>query len=92
MVGLDLESILSSRCRRRIINYLVANGSCNIMRLVAGINSKYPQVNAELQVLRSEGIVEEKRVGSMRMISLNKENPDTAVLVEALKLLHGNEK
>ena len=50
-MSMDLESILSSSCRRKIIKYLVANGSSNVMRLIVGINGKYPQVNSELQIL-----------------------------------------
>jgi hypothetical protein len=62
------------------------------MRLIAGVNSKYPQVNSELQILQKEGIIVDKRIGRMRIISLNKENPNTGVLVQALKLLHGEQK
>ena len=87
-MSMDLESILSSSCRRKIIKYLVANGSSNVMRLIVGINGKYPQVNSELQILLEKGIIIDKRVGRMRIISLNKENPKTGVLLQALKLLH----
>jgi len=84
----DLESILSSSCRRKILKFLLENGSCNIMRLIVGVNSKYPQVNFELEILQKEGIIIDKHVGRMRIISLNRENPKTGVLLQALKLLH----
>jgi hypothetical protein len=60
------------------------------MKLILKVNGKYPQVNAELQILQKEGIIVDKRVGQMRIISLNRENPNTGVLVQALKLLHGH--
>jgi predicted transcriptional regulator len=88
---MDLESILSSACRRRIIKFLAENGSTNIMRLIVGINGKYPQVNSELQTLPKEEIIIDQHIGRMRIIRLNKENPGTCLLLQALKLLHSNE-
>jgi hypothetical protein len=86
-VWLDLESILSSSCRRRIIKVLAENGSTNIMLLILKVNGKYPQVNSELRILLEEEIVVDGLVGRMRIMWLNRENPHTAVLVSALKLL-----
>lgn len=83
--------ILSSSCRRKIIKFLVENGSSNVMRLIVGINGKYPQVNSELHVLQTEEIITDKQIGRMRIISLNKENPKTGVLLQALKLLHSTD-
>ncbi len=61
------------------------------MRLTVGINGKYPQVNSELQVLQEQGIVTDKHIVRMRIINLNKENPKTGVLLQALKLLHSTD-
>jgi hypothetical protein len=61
------------------------------MRLIVGINGKYPQVNSELHVLQTEEIITDKQIGRMRIISLNKENPKTGVLLQALKLLHSTD-
>jgi hypothetical protein len=88
---LNLEEIMASACRRKIIKFLVANGSCNIMRLTVGVNGKYPQVNIELQILQKEGIVIDKHIGRMRIISLNKENTKTGILLQALKLLNSTD-
>jgi DNA-binding transcriptional ArsR family regulator len=87
---LDLESILSSACRRKIIKFLAENGPSNIMRLVAGVNSKYPQVNSDLKILQKEKIIIDQHVGRIRIIRLNKENPDTGIILQVLKLLHSN--
>jgi hypothetical protein len=61
------------------------------MRLIVGVNSKYPQVNFELQILQKDGIIIDKHIGRMRIISLNRENPKTSVLLQALKLLHSKD-
>lgn len=84
---MDLESILSSACRRKMIKYLAENGQTNIMKLILGINSKYPQVNSELQLLQKEKIIIDQHTGNMRIIRLNKENPGTTHILEALKIL-----
>ena len=89
-VKLDLEEILSSACRRKIIKYLAEYGATNIMRLILGIRGKYPQTNAELRVLQEEGIIIDRHDGRFREIRLNRENSKRGVLLEALKLLHGN--
>jgi hypothetical protein len=61
------------------------------MRLTVGINGKYPQVNSELQILQKEKIITDKHIARMRIISLNKENPKTGILLQALKLLHNTD-
>ena len=85
---MDLEVVLSSACRRKILTYLSENGHSNIMLLILKINGKYPQVNAELQILQKDEIIIDERIGRMRIIRLNKENPNTVILLQALKLLH----
>jgi len=84
---LNLEEILSSACRRKIIKYLAENGSVNIMRLIVGVNGKYPQVNAELQILQKEGIISDQHIGRTRLIGLVKENSGTILILQALKIL-----
>ena len=84
---MNLEEILSSACRRKIIKYLAENGSVNIMQLIVGVNGKYPQVNSELQILQKEGIISDQHIGRTRLIRLNKQNPGTMLILQALKIL-----
>ena len=58
------------------------------MQLILKVNGKYPQVNAELQVLQKENIIFDEHMGRMRMVRLNKENPKTVLLLKALKILN----
>jgi hypothetical protein len=88
---LDLTELLGSACRRKIIEYLAENGSTNIMRVILGIRGKYPQTNAELQILQKEDIIIDQHIGRMRIIKLNKENPKTCLILQALKILHSND-
>jgi predicted transcriptional regulator len=89
---MDLESILSSSCRRKILKILASNGPTNIMALIQKVNGKYPQVNTELHILKNEEIILDQTVGRMRIIRLNKENAKTGLLLQALKLLHSTEE
>jgi predicted transcriptional regulator len=88
---MDLESILSSSCRRKIIKILASDGSTNMMELIRKVNSKYPQLNSEVKILQTEDIVIDEHIGRMRRIKLNKENPKTLALLKALRILSGEE-
>jgi hypothetical protein len=57
------------------------------MELVRRVNSTYNQVNSNLQILQEEGIIFDQHLGRMRIIRLNKENPKTTLLLQALKIL-----
>lgn len=92
---LDLERVLASKCRTRIIRVLAKNGSVNVMELTRKVNSAYNQVNQHLHLLQQEAIVFDKRCGRLRLISLNRENPKTVLLLQAMRILetptdHGN--
>jgi len=57
------------------------------MELVRKVNSTYNQVNLNLHVLQKEGIIFDEHFGRMRVISLNKDNPKTTLLLQALSIL-----
>jgi DNA-binding transcriptional ArsR family regulator len=84
---MDLEKLLASSCRRKILTVLWKINKANIMDLVFKVNSTYSQVNPNLKILAEEGIVSDERCGRMRIIRLNKENPKTTLLLQALKIL-----
>jgi len=84
---MNLETLLASSCRRRMLRVLSSSGQTNIMALVLKANSTYNQVNSHLQVLREEGIVFDEYVGRLRVVKLNKENPRTLLLLQVLKML-----
>jgi DNA-binding transcriptional ArsR family regulator len=79
--------MLNSKVRRKIIRVLCKVGSTNMMNLVRLVNSTYNQVNPSLIALEKEGIIKEERYGRVRMITLERENPKTRLLLQALKIL-----
>ena len=84
---MDSEMLLSSSCRRRILRVLSRNGRVNVMELVRKVNSTYNQVNSSLQILKKEQIIFDEHYGRMRRIWLNRENPRTTLLLQALRIL-----
>ena len=89
---MDLEKMLSSSCRRRIVRTLLIAGRTNVMDLVRKVNSTYNQVNSNLHILQDEGIVFDQHFGRMRVIRLNKEHPKTKALLEALQMLENSKR
>lgn len=86
-IVMDLEALFSSSCRRKILKTLVRSKRIHVMELVRKVNSTYNQVNLSLQLLQNEGIIFDEHFGRMRVIRLNRENPKTMLLLQALKLL-----
>ena len=82
---MEIEMILASKCRRRILAVLLKLGRVHIMLLVRKVNSTYSQVNPNLQILQKEGITLEERLGHKRIIRLNRDNPKTEILLEVIR-------
>jgi hypothetical protein len=90
--GLDLKKILASTCRQKIIKELSKVKDIHIMGLVRKTNSTYNETHRNFKILEKEGILKDQRVGRMRFISLNRENPRTIILLQALKTLESENK
>jgi predicted transcriptional regulator len=84
---LDLVQLISSSGRQKIIETLSKMKQTYIMDLVRKVNSTYGQVDRNVQILEKEGVVIDRSVGRMRMIKLNSDNPKTAILLKALRML-----
>lgn len=85
---MKIEKILASSNRRKLFRILRKTKQTNIMDLVRKAKSTYNQVQSDLRILEKEGIIIEERKGRLRMISLNRENPKTDLVLKALKLLN----
>jgi hypothetical protein len=83
----DLNKLLASSCRQKIIKELSKVKEIHVMGLVRRINSTYNETNRNFKILEKEGIVTDYRVGRLRVIKLNRENPRTVILIKVLKTL-----
>jgi predicted transcriptional regulator len=90
---LDLKKLLASPIRQRILEVLSeSKGEIRVMQLVRLVGSPYNDVNRNLGILETEGIITNVysrpvKHGVIRTVKLNRENPKTAILLQALKLL-----
>ena len=82
-----LKQIIASSCRQRMLLALAKVRKTHVTQLVRMINSTYNQVNRNLVVLENEKIVKTERLGYLRIVELNVENPKTLALLKALELL-----
>jgi DNA-binding transcriptional ArsR family regulator len=82
-----LEQIIASSCRQRMLLALAKVRKTHVTQLVRMINSTYNQVNRNLLILENEKIVKTERLGYLRIVELNVENPKTMALLKALELL-----
>ena len=89
---MDLETVLASSCRRKILKTLSLTGRINMMPPVRKVNSTYNQVASNLQILQKEGLIFDERFGQARVIRLNKESQRTVRLLQALKILETRER
>jgi len=91
-VCLNLKKLLASTCRQKILEALSKPGGMNIMAVVRKINSTYNETNRNLKILEQEGIIRSEVYGRVRYIKINRENPRTVLLLQALKTLESEKK
>lgn len=89
---MDLSKLLASSLRQKILRELSKTHEIRIMKLVSNLNTTYNELNRNLTILEKEGIVkDEYRVrvkhGKVRVITLNRENSKTKLLLTTLKTL-----
>ena len=58
-----------------------------MMKLVRIVNSTYNEVNRNLRILESAGLITQQRIRLKRIIRLKIENKKTLAVLEALKIL-----
>lgn len=84
---MELNKILASTCRQKILLALFELKRTHMMDLIRKVNSNYNQVNRNLIILEKQKIVTISYCGRMKIIRLNFENPKVMIIIEALKML-----
>ncbi|MCG2882252.1 MAG: winged helix-turn-helix domain-containing protein [Acidilobus sp.] len=87
MTPLDLERLLSSKGRLRVLKVLLSEGQANITRIVKETGLNHSLVERHLSDLVSMGIVQEKRYGRMRVFMVDLRDPKVSGLYELLRQL-----
>jgi hypothetical protein len=89
---MELNKVIASSLRQKILKVLSEKREIQIMRLVSSTGSTYNEVNRNLLIMQKEGLITDEyrikvRHGKVRVIRLNKDNPKTLVLLKILKTL-----
>ena len=87
---MNLNKILASYCRQRILKALSEKRGITIMRLVNIVNSTYNEVDRNLRILEREGAVTQRYEGRKRIIRLNFKNEKTLVLLKLMMIREGD--
>jgi len=82
MGAIVLEEIFSSRGRVKVLKVLAKVGEINISELVRRSGLNYMSVQNHLKSLKSLDVIEEKRFGRIRIISLKRNR--VGVFIERL--------
>ncbi|AEA13104.1 regulatory protein, ArsR [Thermoproteus uzoniensis 768-20] len=70
---MDIDFVLGAKSRVRIIRELYNLSEINTTDLARRLGINYSLLEEHLKVLKEAGIVEEHRIGRIRLVSLRKE-------------------
>jgi predicted transcriptional regulator len=89
---LELKKVLASSLRQNILKELSLTRELRVMELVRRTGSTYNELNRNLEILEKENlIINEYRLkvrhGKVRVISLNRDDRRTKILLDVLKVL-----
>ncbi|MDP8002691.1 MAG: ArsR family transcriptional regulator [Caldisphaera sp.] len=82
---MDIEKVLASKGKVRILKVLMKEGQINISRLVKLTGLHHDVVVKNMEDLKKLGIVEEKRYGRLRIYMVDLRNPKISGLYEIIK-------
>ncbi|MCE4621036.1 MAG: ArsR family transcriptional regulator [Desulfurococcales archaeon] len=84
---MDLEQLLRSRGRVRVLKVVLEKGQINISRLARETGLHHRIVSKYIEEFKSMGIVSEKRYGRLRVIEANLLDPRIGALRRLLREL-----
>lgn len=80
----QLEEILSSKARVKILRVILEKGEVNVNQIIRETKLNYKTVCKHVDYLVNAGLVEEVRIGRLRLVRPNWLNPRTRKLEEFL--------
>jgi len=83
---MDMEDFFSSKVRIKILKILWQVGELNISGIARRLGVNYETTNKHLKVLESEGMVQHKRFGRIRIYRLNEHSPKTKSMQNLLEV------
>lgn len=80
---MELEEVFSSKPRMKILKLIYTLGSLNVSDVARRVKMNYASTSGHLRILESEGILQERTYGRIRMYRFN-EGSEKAKVVTAL--------
>jgi DNA-binding transcriptional ArsR family regulator len=81
--NMELEEVFSSRSRMKILKLIYQLGQLNVSDVARRLKLNYVSTSVHLKVLESEGILQERTYGRVRMYRFN-EGSEKAKAVQKL--------
>jgi len=83
----EIECILGSRGKLRILRVIYGLGEANITRIVKETRMNHKLVSRHIRTLVEMGILNEKVFGRVKIYSINFANPKTLLLKDVFTLM-----
>ncbi len=80
---MELEEVFSSKPRMKILRLIARLGALNVSEIARRINLNYSTTNQHLKLLETEGILQQRVYGRIRMYRFNDSTPK-AIAVQNL--------
>ena len=77
MKVMNVEDVLSSRLRMKILKILMQVGELNVSKIARRLGANYTTTDKHLKVLEDEGMIKRKLFGRIRLYRLNESSPKT---------------
>ena len=83
---MDVEEVFSSKVRMKILKILAKIGELNVSDLARRIGVNYESTSRHLRILESEGILQHKTYGRIRLFRLNEQSPKTRAVQNLIEV------
>ena len=85
MVFKLIEEVLASKGRIKILRLLLQEKELNISRIGREVKLPYKSVNQHLKILKKANLIEEEKIGRIRIFRVKEENRKCKILRELFK-------
>jgi DNA-binding transcriptional ArsR family regulator len=72
---MEIEEVFSSKPRMKILKLVARLGALNVSDIARRINLNYSTTNQHLKLLESEGVLQQRVYGRIRMYKFNNGSP-----------------
>ncbi len=87
--NLTFLKLFGTRSRVKIIKVLASEKELNITQIIKKTKSTHKSVSKQLGTLTEMNLVQEKKIGRIRIYRFQKENPIVRGIINFIKLIEG---